>query len=71
MLAELPAMLGADSSSSSLGFSVPLFPSDCLKELLGSLGRTVEVAVIKIPPWSVLVQCVSEGIPWAGRDIMN
>ena len=71
MFAELPTMLDTDSSSSSLGFSVPLFPSDCLKDLLGNFGRTMEVAVIKVQPWSVVVQCASEVIPWAGRDIMN
>lgn len=44
--AELPNMLGTESSSSSLGSSVPLFPGDCLKELLGTLGRTMEEAGI-------------------------
>lgn len=53
--AELLNVLGTESSSSSLGASVPLFPGDCLKEPLGTLGRTVEDAVNKVQPWSVLV----------------
>lgn len=61
---ELQNMLGTESSSSSLGSSVPLFPGNCL-------GRTVEDAVTKVQPWSVLVQCAIEVIPWAGRDSVN
>lgn len=53
--AELLNILDTESSSSCLGSSFPLFPGNCLKELLGTLGRTLEDAVIKVQPWSVLV----------------